>query len=54
MPFGNGNIVSVVGGSATNGLNNLTSVISGLSNFSPDSYVSQLNGNLTIVTNTIT
>jgi hypothetical protein len=54
MPFGDGNIVSVVGGNATNGLNNLTSVISGLSSFSPDTYVTQLSGNLTLITNTIT
>lgn len=54
MSFGSGNIVSVVAGNAANGLNNLTSVISGLGSFSPDTYVSQLSGNLSIITSTVT
>ena len=33
MPYGSGNLVSEVGGSATDGLNNLTSLISNMNQF---------------------
>lgn len=49
MPFGDGNIINSVAGSAANGLNNLTSVISGLGSYSADSYVTNLTSSLSSV-----
>jgi tetrahydromethanopterin S-methyltransferase subunit B len=49
MPFGDGNIVNSVGGGATAGLNNLTSVISGLGSFSASNYTTTLTSSLTSV-----
>jgi hypothetical protein len=53
MPFGDGNIVNQVAGNAAAGLNNLTSVISGLGNFSASSNVNNLNSIMTPVFDTI-
>lgn len=51
---GNGDLISkVADASATQGLTNLTNVIDSLGSFSPDSYVTDLSGNLTEVVNTI-
>lgn len=46
MPFGDGNIVNTVAGSAANGINNLTSVISSLNTFSNATLESYISGNL--------
>jgi hypothetical protein len=53
MPFGDGNIINSVAGSAANGLNNLTSVISGLGSFSANSYVTNLTSSLASVVGVI-
>jgi hypothetical protein len=46
MPFGDGKIVSTVAGSAANGLNNLTSVISSIASFDNVTLQSYITSNL--------
>lgn len=50
MPFGNGNLISTVGGTAADGLNNLTSVISSIGSFDAATYQSWVMSNWTALT----
>ena len=52
MPFGDGNIVNTVGGSAKDGLNNLTSVITSLSSFNNTLLEGYISSNLSILVST--
>lgn len=53
MPFGDGVIVNKVGGSATTGLNSLTTVISNLKSFNNATLQGYISGNLTALTTMI-
>lgn len=52
MPYGDGNLVTTVGGSAANGLNNLTSVISSLKTFDNVTLQSMIASNLSMLVST--
>lgn len=53
MPYGDGNIVSQVAGSAANGINNLTSLIDSLNKFNNATLQGVIQGNLTYFTNQV-
>jgi hypothetical protein len=53
MPYGDGKIVTTVAGSAADGLNNLTSVISSLKSFDNATLESYITGNLTALTTAV-
>jgi hypothetical protein len=52
MPYGDGNIVNTVAGSAANGLNNLTSVISSLNTFNNATLETYITNNLSTLATT--
>jgi hypothetical protein len=52
MPFGDGRIVSTIAGSAANGLNNLTNVITGISSFDNVTFQTYITGNLSALVTT--
>jgi hypothetical protein len=52
MPYGDGVIVNTVGGSAANGINNLTSVISSLKSFDNVTLQTYITSNLAVLANT--
>ena len=47
MPYGDGNLVSTVGGNAVNGLNNLTALIEKMNEYNSATQQGWINGNLT-------
>jgi hypothetical protein len=53
MPYGDGNIVNQVAGSAANGINNLTSLIDSLNKFNNATLQGVIQGNLTYFTNQV-
>jgi hypothetical protein len=53
MPFGNGDLLSTIGGTTISGINNLTSALSTLNHFNQTPYITQMNNSLVAAINIV-